>query len=274
MLLAVCSANAFLKTLYNSGLWLSVTESGYVIAEGHKCLKHFQHCAERAFDLGFTRWKLQPKYHMLGEVLFEMGTLRMAGKPVPNPLTYSCQMDEDLVGRVSAFSRVVSSRTIHERTLSRYQVALAGKWWHENLFDLVQYVPLKNDICFAAQCHDSSCPALEKKQEPVLRLWLLEALIRDHRIPREVSSGGVGTINGMRRNLISREWVNPPKKWISFWDTLGFSGCIFHLTWLISLGPYVNRDLATSIDIIKTWVNGKYYTFTGVLFFSYTMFSR
>ena len=128
MLLAVCSANAFLKTLYHGGLWLSATESSYVIAEGQKCLKHFQRCAERAFHLGFTRWKLQPKFHMLGEVLFEMGTLRMAGKPVPNPLTYSCQMDEDLVGRVSAFSRVVSSRTIHERTLSRYQVALAGKW--------------------------------------------------------------------------------------------------------------------------------------------------
>lgn len=100
----------------------------------------------------------------------------MAGKPVPNPLTYSCQMDEDLVGRVSAFSRVVSSRTIHERTLSRYQVALAGKWWWKSYL-ICTYVPLKKTrfwkyICFAAQCHDSSCPALEKKQEPVLRLSL------------------------------------------------------------------------------------------------------
>ena len=191
MLLAVCSANAFLKTLYHGGLWLSATESSYVIAEGQKCLKHFQRCAERAFHLEFTRWKLQPKFHMLGEVLFEMGTLRMAGKPVPNPLTYSCQMDEDLVGRVSAFSRVVSSRTIHERTLSRYQVALAGKWWWKSYL-ICTYVPLKKNQVLKIYLFCCTVPRFQlprsRKKARAGPSPFIEALVRAHCNPREVSS--------------------------------------------------------------------------------------
>ena len=125
---AISSANKFLKALFHAGLWLSRDESREVIAAGRRCLESYQACAEIAYDWGLTRFKLQPKFHMLGEVLYEMRARRNAGHAVINPLSFSTQLDEDLVGRVSAFSRVVSSRTIHERTLSRYQVALASKW--------------------------------------------------------------------------------------------------------------------------------------------------
>ena len=106
---AVSSANKFMRTLFHSGLWLTRDESREVIAAGRKCLQSYQACAETAFDRGLTRFKFQPKYHMLGEILYDMYARRTAGHPVINPLSFSTQLDEDLVGRVSAFSRVVSS---------------------------------------------------------------------------------------------------------------------------------------------------------------------
>ena len=125
---AVSNANKFVRKLFHAGLWLTQEECREVIAAGRKCLRCYQACAEAAFDRGLTRFKFQPKYHMLGEILYDMEARNAAGHPVINPMCYSTQMDEDLVGRVSVFSRVVSSRTIHERTISRYQVALASKW--------------------------------------------------------------------------------------------------------------------------------------------------
>lgn len=125
---AVCSANAFLRVFYHSNLWLANREADVAIAEGQQCLDTFQKLASTAFDWGLTRWKIQPKYHMVGEILFDMRSCREAGLPVLNPLCWSTQQDEDFVGRVSAISRHVDARTIHERTISRYQLALASRW--------------------------------------------------------------------------------------------------------------------------------------------------
>ena len=44
------------------------------------------------------------------------------------PLAFGTQIDEDFVGRLATISRMVSVRTVHTRTLGRYQVALAARW--------------------------------------------------------------------------------------------------------------------------------------------------
>ena len=122
------SANSFLRTVYYAGFWLSEVECQYLITQGRICLKKFRACAQACFSWNLTRWKLQPKYHMFGEVVYGIEYLYRARSPCPNPLIWSTQLDEDMVGRVCAYSRHVSSRTIHERTLGRYMTALVSKW--------------------------------------------------------------------------------------------------------------------------------------------------
>ena len=121
-------ANQFMKTLYRAALWLDANERQLLLKSGRLFLEKFQLCANKAYHLGITRWKIQPKYHMFGEVLHELETQERASIQSLNPLCFSTQMDEDLVGQVCSRSRVVSSRTIHERTLGRYKVALCCHW--------------------------------------------------------------------------------------------------------------------------------------------------
>ena len=125
---AISAANGFMRCLYHGALWLSEKERKFLLKVGGRCANSFQRCAQRAYNMGVTRWKFMPKYHIFGELLFSLEKQRRLGLPSPNPLTFSCQMDEDYVGKISLISRRVSLRTIHSRTLTRYLVALVANW--------------------------------------------------------------------------------------------------------------------------------------------------
>ena len=125
---ALSAANSFMKTLYHSGLWLLDGERDAAILHGQQVLLHFQKLAGIAFSWNMTRWKFQPKFHFYAEVLYYLQAERMEDILSINPISLSTQMDEDFVGRLSAASRIVSSRTIHVRTIDRYCVQLRMNW--------------------------------------------------------------------------------------------------------------------------------------------------
>ena len=125
-LAAISSANIFLKVLYHASLWLTVEERRTLIRSGCECIDAFLQCAEHSYHAGLTRFKLQPKLHMFGEIVFGLQDQEKFSKPSINPLAWATQQDEDFVGRICTFSRTVSIRAIHRRTLGRYQVALAA----------------------------------------------------------------------------------------------------------------------------------------------------
>ena len=129
-LVAVEAANKFMTTLYHASFWLTSTERRALVASGHECLNAFVGCATITFRDGKTRFKMHPKMHMFGEVVTTLEFQERSSLPSPNPLIFSTQQDEDFVGRICTISRRVSCRTIHMRTLSRYQIALASLgWW-------------------------------------------------------------------------------------------------------------------------------------------------
>ena len=130
-LAAISSANVFLKVLYHASLWLTMEERRTLIRSGCECVDAFLQCAEHSYQEGITRFKLQPKLHMFGEIILALQVQEKSSKPSINPLAWATQQDEDFVGRICTFSRSVSIRTIHKRTLSRYQVALAALLWKE-----------------------------------------------------------------------------------------------------------------------------------------------
>ena len=129
-MLAACeAANKFMSCVFHAALWLSPVERDTLLVQGHTSATCFQELANEAYMMEITRWKLMPKLHVLGELLFRLEYEKKHHLPSISPLAWSCQQDEDFVGRIAFQSRVVSIRSVHYRTLTRYQVALASRWW-------------------------------------------------------------------------------------------------------------------------------------------------
>ena len=128
MQVAIGAANKFMTCLYHSGLWLTDDERDTLLRSGHACVRAFCSCADISFARGITRWKLQPKLHMFGEVLYALEADKRSMAPSISPLAWLTQMDEDFIGKIAFYSRTVSIRTVHRRTLERYQIGLASIW--------------------------------------------------------------------------------------------------------------------------------------------------
>ena len=124
----IVAANAFMKMLFHCGLWLTEFERNALIKSGRIASGLFKECANIAYGMELCRWKLQPKYHLFGEVIVELELDKASGRDSISPLAWSTQMDEDFVGHISIASRSVSIRTLHERTLGRFQISLAQHW--------------------------------------------------------------------------------------------------------------------------------------------------
>ena len=122
-------ANEFMATLCNADLWLTANERHNAIITGRGFLDAFDECAHFAYNvLNLPRWKFQPKYHALAELIFALEVSKLADVPAINPVSASTQLDEDFIGRVSKFSREVSARLIHLRTIKKYLLSLASLW--------------------------------------------------------------------------------------------------------------------------------------------------
>ena len=128
MLTLVKFGNRFMSTLYHSSLWISNKRRAILISTGDGMVASFLKLAQEAYNRDLSRWKLQTKFHMLGEVIFSFKHDRTRGCCTLNPLSYATQQDEDFVGRISTMSRSVSSRTLHEKTIRRYMLKLKALW--------------------------------------------------------------------------------------------------------------------------------------------------
>lgn len=124
----IVAANQFMKTIYHAGLYLTFRERDVLIQTGHLVMTLYKKAASFAFHLSLCRFKLQPKFHLLGEMVFELEVDKKEKWESISPLSYSTQMDEDFIGHISISSRYVNIRTLHERTIGRYKVALAMHW--------------------------------------------------------------------------------------------------------------------------------------------------
>lgn len=115
------------------------------------------------------------KISQFGGYIHELETRRAAGHPNVNPLVWCNQEDEDFVGRVSGYSRHVSIRTIHERTISRFQIALASKWWIK--FPYATFKKTNSGITISEKC-DQLPWSLTSISRDLSRTWLFEKSIK------------------------------------------------------------------------------------------------
>ena len=99
-----------------------------VADHGFLFLQAFNKLAGLALARNFPRYQVIPKAHMWAHVVHSLRLQATTGQLVLNPLSFSCQVDEDFVGRVCALSRICHPATVHFRTLQKYKVCMAIRW--------------------------------------------------------------------------------------------------------------------------------------------------
>ena len=133
-LVATNRMNALFSFLYHGGVFLSEEECRFVSEQGLEFLKTYQSLASFMFRAS-KQWcyPLYPKLHMFHHLMLEVRTNGLLLRKSCNPLVWSCQLDEDVVGRCSRLSRRVNVRTVALRTMQRYLVSaysgfIKAKW--------------------------------------------------------------------------------------------------------------------------------------------------
>ena len=118
------AANDFMSTLYRSGLFLSRLRLTRVVRVGKAMLSSYSLCARAAFHRSLARFKFNPKFHMLCHIVLQLKQDLDAHRRPINPISYSCQMPEDFINRVSTLSRAVHSKVVELRTLDLYKLGV------------------------------------------------------------------------------------------------------------------------------------------------------
>ena len=122
--------NAALSFLYNAPLWLDQEECKFVYSRGMNFLQTYSALAGDCFRQNkYHLYPLYPKLHAVHHVWLLISQDGDSVGYAMNPLTASCQQDEDIVGKVSRTSRRVNVRMVIQRTLQRYLMASYKVWF-------------------------------------------------------------------------------------------------------------------------------------------------
>ena len=120
--------NTCLSMLYEAPLWMEPDTARAISDEGLNFLRGFKKLASMALRRGNPRYQIVTKLHFWAHICWDLRFQADTGYPVLNPLAYSCQMDEDYVGKVCSLSRLCHGRTMHFATLQKYKINLALRW--------------------------------------------------------------------------------------------------------------------------------------------------
>ena len=126
---ACTAANSMLRLLYNNDLWLTVDVAREAGELGMKFLRRFECLARRSHELGKRMFILQPKCHAFHHLCLDLLHGSQRNEDTLNILAFSCQADEDYIGRPSRISRrVTSGDTTSDRVIDRLLQASHGEW--------------------------------------------------------------------------------------------------------------------------------------------------
>ena len=118
---ATCCMNNLFECLIRADAFLSKEECIYVSAKGLRFLQVYSKMARAQFQEGCPwNFPLYPKLHAYHETILQVQHDGQRVGMAINPLMFSCQVDEDTVGRTSRLSRRVNIRLVMTRTLQRY----------------------------------------------------------------------------------------------------------------------------------------------------------
>ena len=121
---ALFHGNEFMRRVYRAHLFMRRPEARHIAEHGRALMREYISCAEKAFDLQFCRFKYAPKLHIFGYMVLNLEKSIQAQTWIMTPIAYSCQLDEDTVGRISTLSKSCCLKTVHESTIRKYLVSV------------------------------------------------------------------------------------------------------------------------------------------------------
>ena len=151
-LLALCRAgtaklNAMFSRFFQGGFFLDKAECLYSSSCGLEFLATYCFMAQQMFDIGQpSLFPLYPKLHSMHHMMIRPRAEALEFGFSQNPMSCSCQLDEDVIGRVSRLSRRVSIRTVMWRTLERYLIGCFSVWKD---CGLIRYKMCGKSVCWA-----------------------------------------------------------------------------------------------------------------------------
>ena len=95
------SATVFWGILHSHGLWLPSTCAQRCQHHLSRMIRGYKSCAQKCHELEYAGFGVKPKLHALHHVSFELLSEVRAGGMVLNPLAFSCELNEDAVGRIT-----------------------------------------------------------------------------------------------------------------------------------------------------------------------------
>ena len=119
---AASSGVAWVNAMYRHGLWWARPCAEAINAHGKKFLRSYNFLAWVALhEWQFPAFAMKPKIHLLAHEVYEVSQFLAKGVvPVPSCLMFSCEMNEDVVGRISRLSRRAHQARVSERVLNFY----------------------------------------------------------------------------------------------------------------------------------------------------------
>ena len=137
--------NNALSFLCNAPLFLERLECAYVCERGFFFVQSYSALASTCYDLGRPHlFPLFPKLHAVFHTWLDLQDQFTIYNYGLNPLCSSCQMDEDVIGRVSRVSRRVASRKVILRTLQRHLMASWDIWMGAQV---LRWKDLRTHVC-------------------------------------------------------------------------------------------------------------------------------
>lgn len=122
------SAKVAFEIMHSHGLWMDrrcgqrVQHHLTVVVRGYKVL------AKIAKEMSLVAFGLKPKLHACDHIGKELKMQLSGDAPrILNPMAFSCEANESVVGHVSRLSRRVSSRTVSSRVLDRVCVKMKSQ---------------------------------------------------------------------------------------------------------------------------------------------------
>lgn len=113
MKLAATAARDFTRTPYSCGLWLPRQGGWYVYERVHTFLQAYNACALLSVTAhDYAGFGLTGKFHALCHLKRDILTMLLGPntKWILNPQAFGCEMNEDVIGKLSRLNRRVNSR--------------------------------------------------------------------------------------------------------------------------------------------------------------------
>ena len=114
------SYRAIFRSLHFHGLWMERSCARRLYVEIMRLLRGYQLVGSLCLQRTFRAFLQKPKNHALAHTAYHIRQQLAAGAPyIMNCEAYSCEQDEDFIGRVSRLSRKVDIRTQGKRVFNR-----------------------------------------------------------------------------------------------------------------------------------------------------------